>query len=208
MATENVHKFWWYDPMSLFAPETKFDCIPKAEQSYTDRLNSISRLVIYSSIILFLLSNNFFAIVIGAFTLLVIAQMYTTSIVEPMTNAANEKVPEPTLNNPFMNPLVGEAPKGEAPKLHEVPEVSQEVNRFANYNLFKSQDDLYGRDNPDHIFYTVASTTTPIDEGMRFREFLNMTPGKKTCKQDPKQCGVLSDLKRQGPILFADSNSN
>ncbi len=190
--------FWTQDPFTLFDADNRFDIIPYAGNTEVENLNCLSRLIVWSALALLLYTANAYALFYAGAFLALIVGVYEYSVREKM------EIPfaEPTLNNPYMNPLYGEAPHAEAPKWSDPKNkaVFDQATEFAEYNLYRDQGDLYNKNNMDRNFYTIASTTTPYDAELDFRKFLQLTPNKESCKVDPRQCQIFNDLRFQAPV--------
>lgn len=190
--------FWTLDPFTLFDADNRFDVFPNVENTEAENLNCLSRLVVWSALGLLLYTANAYALLFALAFLAVIAGVFEFSVREKL------EIPfaEPTLQNPYMNPLYGEAPHAEAPKWSDpaFKEVFDRATAYASYNVYRDQGDLYNKNDPNRSFYTIASTTTPYDEDLSFRKFLQLTPNKESCKQDPRTCEVFNDLRFKAPV--------
>lgn len=119
---------FWYDDISIiWKRERLTEFFPTKDQTLEERLNSIVRLSLYSSIVLFYYHNNYkyLAIVIGTllFTYFIYInksqnnlikkeketeqqlpqQTKSLNKIESLESLENEKCTVPTLDNPFMN---------------------------------------------------------------------------------------------------------
>lgn len=84
MATNN--SFWINNPIIMVDKHNMFEVFPKQTMTYDDKLNAISRLVMYASIIGFITTKNMRFIVAGVITLVGIIIMYRTHANVKSTN--------------------------------------------------------------------------------------------------------------------------
>lgn len=73
---ENVVPFWLNDPNILLRPETITEIFPTQLMSFTQKLNAISRLIIYLTIIMYIYTQTFRTIVFGVISLATIAIVF------------------------------------------------------------------------------------------------------------------------------------
>ena len=68
--------FWFNDPIILFNKESILEIWPTQQMSFEAKLNAISRLVIFMSLLGFIFTRNFKLIIIGIVTLAIIFTLY------------------------------------------------------------------------------------------------------------------------------------
>ena len=68
--------FWFNDPIILFNKESILEIWPTQQMSFESKLNAISRLVIFMSLLGFIFTRNFNLIIIGIVTLAIIFTLY------------------------------------------------------------------------------------------------------------------------------------
>jgi hypothetical protein len=69
--------FWSNDPYILFKKDYIFDLWPTASMSYEEKLNAITRLIIFISIVGYILTMSMRILVVGIITLIVIFLLFT-----------------------------------------------------------------------------------------------------------------------------------
>jgi hypothetical protein len=101
---------------------------------------------------------------------------------------------EPSVNNPFINPLLTDYNTENAPYPADVEDVviKEQINLTYNKDLFKDMSDLFDEKNTQRQFYTVPGGSIPNDQ-QKFAEWCYKTP--MTCKEDSRYCISFDDIK-------------
>lgn len=225
--------FWYEDYFIIIQTDRLTEFFPTRDQTLEERFNSLVRLSLYISIILFYYHKNFkyFSIFIG--TLLLTYFIYVnrseteieisttpTSIKETMDNSlaislmeglenTKKTCTKPTIDNPFMNVTmkdylnIDEKGRPEACDISD-PEIKKSMDEFFNNNLFKDVNDVFGKMNSQRQFYTMPSTTIPNAQD-EFARWLYLNP--KTCKEDQEFCLRYEDVRGKRPV-FVDPTQN
>ena len=68
--------FWFNDPIILFNKESILEIWPTQQMTFESKLNAISRLVIFMSLLGFIFTRNLNLIIIGIVTLAIIFTLY------------------------------------------------------------------------------------------------------------------------------------
>jgi hypothetical protein len=182
--------FWLYNPNILFKSGEISNIWPTANMSFTDKLNSISRLVIILTLIGYLMTKNIKILLSGLATLGTIILLYH---IKTKNNIKKEgftshdiydmlkpNYTEPTIRNPAMNvllPEINENPnRGEAAPAF-IPIVEADINEKTkqfvtkNFNdptiderLFNDLGDNFTFDRSMHTWYATPNTTIPNDQ--------------------------------------------
>ena len=76
MTNNNIIPFWSNDPTTLFNSNNFMKILPTQNMSFEEKLNAISRLVIYASILGFLFTMNLNFLLVSIITLFVIWIVY------------------------------------------------------------------------------------------------------------------------------------
>lgn len=200
---------WYKDIDILFRKDRLTEFFPTADQTLQERLNSLTRLGIYISVLLTLYHFDTNYLYIAIF---VLAGVYLIDSTQPeqFTEdelAANAACTAPTLDNPFMNPtmkdylnvdesgkIVDRPPACDANE----PDVKKNIDDNFNNNLYMDIDDVFGKMNSQRQFYTVPSTTIPNKQD-EFARWLYKTP--PTCKED-QNCLRYEDLRAKAPVMY------
>mgnify|MGYP003340534993 CR=1 FL=1 len=101
---------------------------------------------------------------------------------------------EPTIDNPFMNPILNDYNTENVPYPVNVDDevIQDKINLTYNKDLFKDLSDLYDSKNVQRQFFTIPGGAIPNDQ-QKFAEFCYGTP--KTCKEDSKYCVRFDDIR-------------
>jgi hypothetical protein len=205
--------FWKEDPKILFEEKyiTKF--FPKQGTTLVEKLNASMRLIIYSSLLICLYTKKInylvLPILFGIITIYVhenpqMFEKYLGSIVEgfdqnyvaftgPPKILKDSKQPEcikPTLNNPFMNPIVTESSTLRDTPACDIldPEIKEDVNNKFKNNLFRDTSDLFGKLSSQRQFYTI-----PDNDTITFANWLYRND--EICKVDNNNCLRYEDVR-------------
>ena len=201
--TKEASDPFWGNQFNILIESNRIsEFYPTFSQSLNERVNSLSRMIIYISIILSFYNSNATPLHFGAFLLFIIYLMYKNQSIEKINTKINEintEIPEgfanlkglpdltlptsecqmPTLQNPFMNQLLFDNPlRGEAC----MDESELAIDFFHKQNdMFTDVDDLYGKNNFDRMFITNPSTSR-VPDREKFANYL--TGDVPNCKQD------------------------
>lgn len=196
--------FWLDDYKILFYKERLTAFFPTIQMTLIEKLNSIFRLSIYLSIILYLLTNNYLylyiMIIVGGFTCFIYytqkdnIELYFNSIPESNENRIEKNILEeknnevkPTVENPFMNInlITDNKDKEAALPSWNNEKIQKNIEDKFGYNLYRDVGDLYGKSNSQRQYYTMPSTTIP-NEQTSFAKWLYGT--QATCKEKSIYC--------------------
>tara|TARA_Y100000389_G_C17357008_1_gene461671 strand:+ start:21 stop:647 length:627 start_codon:yes stop_codon:yes gene_type:complete len=182
--------FWIYNPFVIIDRRYIKDLWPMDNMSDSEKLNSISRLIIILTILSYLLTDSYFSILSGVVGLALIVGYYkknegfmSIAINDSkenddgtiINNKEIEKLPvKPTENNPMMNVLLtdlADSPNRDEAKLSFKEDVEKEINdnvkrQIISNNglddrLFKNTNDEMQFDYSMRSFYTTANTQIP-----------------------------------------------
>jgi hypothetical protein len=213
----------WTDKISiLYEKKYLFEIIPNKQFDFNRKLNSILRLSIYYSVIVFMLDNKktnmFYIPFIVAIITYVLSRKYRETFVningvelmnedgketnEELINNLEGSCKTPTKDNPFMNPEILDynSNKMQEPACtsYNNKGLQNSTNNIFNESLVRDVNDLFGKNNSQRQFYTVPGNSIPNDRGT-FQNWLYATP--KTCKEgNGLQCAANMYGVNKGPI--------
>ena len=189
----------WNDNISImYEKKYLFEVIPSKGFDLNRKLNSLFRLSIYYSIIIYLLNQNkgvllipfgvaIFTIIISKNLKLNEPQSNMLSLNEgnrtenDMTELLDSDCRVPTDDNPFMNPtLYGDNNSVRSCNSYNNKSIQNNINNRFDKGLYKDSNDIFGKNNSQRQFYTVASKSYPNDQDS-FKKWLYSTP--PTCKE-------------------------
>ncbi len=199
--------FWLNDFSVLFKKNRIAQFFPTSDMTLIEKLNAMTRLSIFLSILLYLFTRNyhyfFIMIAIMIFTVFIFktqkdnVELFLNSIDNSPINEINNKVfidehkekIEPTVNNPFMNInlITDDKTKPSAPRIWNDPQMKDNVEDKFQYNLYRDVSDIYNKNNGQLNYYQMPSTTIP-NEQTAFAKWCYATG--PTCKEESKYCSV------------------
>ena len=190
---ENDEHFWYYDFMELFDVDKLTSFFPTNNMDLSEKLNSICRLFLYISIILFLYTDKGKYLLVFPIILLITYYVYFNKekIIEKLSN--EQKIRPSTIDNPMMNCNIisGSDMNNRAPILENNKVLKDKVKENLihklpiNNKLFKSTFDLFNNNNSQRQFYTTPSTTIPNDQTAFAKWCYSTVP---TCKEKNMYC--------------------
>lgn len=211
---QQITKFWIYDPYVLFDKTTVFHLWPLESMNREEKLNAISRFVLYATILGVFLFRNFKLFLTGVITLVILVFTYFI-----LNNKENKKLKEafthpnlyekfktnytnPSAKNPIMNVMLPEI-QDDPERLPAAPsynkEVEEKINNSAkelikqNFNdqsvgdkLFNDLGDKFQFEQSMRQFYSTANTRVANNQN----EFAKFCYGNMaSCKDgDVEQC--------------------
>jgi Family of unknown function (DUF5762) len=194
--------FWGDDPSVLFQKDRLVEFFPTADQTLPERLNSISRLVVYIGIALTVYQGKATAIHFGILLLGMLYVMYKNqTIIKLKENIQLEQFSDcrmPTQQNPYMNFLIGDTPG--ATRACKGPGLQETAANLLDRQLFSDVDDLYTRNANQRLFRTMPDTTG-IPDRENYANWL--IKGEEGCRTTG-QCLPYEDLKFQRQIIPED----
>ena len=101
---------------------------------------------------------------------------------------------EPTSDNPFMNPTMGEYAEQDFPSACNAndEDIKATINEKFTEQLYRDVGDLWGRYNSERQYYSLPNTKRPNDQ----REFAEWCYNQyDTCKEDQRHCLRYEDLR-------------
>lgn len=183
-STHRVDPFWYDDIFVLFKPDRLVEFIPVKDMSLNEKLNSLVRFLIYTSLLLTCIYKNpnfFYILVIGATLTLMVHQQLITSTHQ--SGGGVNTLTAPSAHNPFMNVLMTdhiENPSRGAAEDVSDPKTRSNIDKHFNTGLYRDVDDIWDKKNSQRQYYTNPSTTIPNDADS-FMKWLYKTP--PTCKE-------------------------
>lgn len=195
---------WYNDFNSFFDINNLLIYFPTSDMVYIEKLNTILRLSMYISILLFAVLNDrraFFLVIIVAIITYILYSVennqeeYREIDYDRVINKeqyTEEKCTKPTMENPFMNVMMNEYQENpKRGKACDVDQVKEYVDDYFENTLYRSVDDIYNKDSSTRQYYTMPNTNIPNDqEG--FANWLYKIP-EKTCKEgNGEKCKYFS----------------
>lgn len=212
--------FWSDDPSILFSPDRMVEFVPTEDMTRPEKLNAISRLAIYTGVLLFLVYQRetyIYAAIIVLALLWFVNRAYPESKLQQeqkqQTGGGGQIVSDygvdengnpfqkPTKDNPFMNVLLTDYvdnPTRPGAGDIEDPVVRNDIQKMFDFGLYKDVDDVWNRNNSQRQYYSNPGTTIPNDRDS-FMNWCWNTP--YVCKDgDQSACLKYDNLKAHGQI--------
>lgn len=211
--------FWSDQPALLVDPRRIIEFVPTEDMSRTEKLNAMSRFVLYLGVLLFVLYSD---IIYLSIPLVGLGIFYFIHINYPDTHTGGGKsgsgsgggeecnagmcgtdeYQQPTQDNPFMNVLLTDYvdnPTRPSAADIEDPKVRADMEKMFEFGLYKNVDDVWNRNNSQRQYYTNPSTTIPNDRDS-FMKWCWDTP--YVCKDgDQFACLKNDDVRAHGQII-------
>jgi hypothetical protein len=211
----------WTEKISiLYEKKYLFEIIPNRNFDFNRKLNSLLRLSIYYSSIVYLLDKKKSNIFYIPFVVSIITYILSRKYKETFLNVTNAQLmndlkvgPElindlegscktPSKNNPFMNPELYDynTTNMDTPACtsYNNKGLQHYTEKIFNESLFRDVNDLFGKNNSQRQFYTVPGNSIPNDQDT-FAKWLYATP--KTCKEgNGLQCAANMYGVNKGPM--------
>lgn len=172
-----TEQFWFKDPAVLFRSDTWTRFVPIQSMTTTEALNSVVRFTVYSSVLLFVSTQNqsyLYAIPIVAIASIVLHQLFPhgkklETFMESFARPTSKKYTMPTPDNPFMNVNLTEIQDN--PNRPDAAPTSDREVRNAIHKAFKQTrnihmdtSDLFDQTQAMRTFHTLQSARVPNDQ--------------------------------------------
>ena len=168
---------WYNDFNSFFDINNLLIYVTTSDMVYIEKLNTILRLSMYISILLFAVLNDrraFFLVIIVAIITYILYSVennqeeYIDIDYDRVINKekyTEEKCTKPTIENPFMNVMMNEYQDNpKRGKACDVDQVKEYVDDYFENTLYRSVDDIYNKDSSTRQYYTMPNTNIPNDQ--------------------------------------------
>lgn len=206
--------FWGDDPQILLKKDRLVEFFPTTAQTLPERMNSVTRLVIYISVVLSVYQGRATAAHFGILLMAMLYLMYRNQTIFQLSPGKNieafdsqpTRQPQncvmPTPQNPYMNFLLGDTP-GRLPAC-KGPGVQETAENLLDKQLFTDVDDLFSRNSNNRLFRTMPETTG-LPDRERYANWL--VKGEKSCKTTG-DCNPYQDLRNQRQIIPDDLDND
>ena len=189
---------WTENINMLYEKKYLFEVVHMKNFDLNRKLNSLFRLSIFYSIIVYLLNRNtktfMIPIGVGVFTVIISRNFKSSNINSNIIKLQNDDGIEsflldeisvgcriPEKNNPFMNPtLYGDKNSKKPCVSYNNKGIQRDIEEKFNEDLYKDVNDIFGKNNSQRQFYTVPGKTNPNDLES-YKNWLYSTP--PTCKE-------------------------
>lgn len=196
--------FWINDFTELIKNPT---LIPTDYMTIEEKLNTLTRLVIFICLIIALVlqdSKIILLMIILVILIIIIYQFQTSKEKEVdefldkhnSTVVDNKICTKPTKNNPFMNPTMLDLQNDQPACPISDKSTLTNIDEIYDNTMFRNVDDIYDRTTSKRQFYTVPASSIPNDQSM----FANWLYNRgKSCKENNgSRCfnNIYTDMRR------------
>src|SRR3989338_7992832 len=159
-------KFWFDEPEILYKNERLLEFLPKKDMSDDEKLNSLTRMLLYIGIFLSLLYSNIIYMYIALFGFILTFLLKKLVDIEEKFTDNEVTFTKSTADNPFMNVLLTDyVDNPNRPSAGNIDDnkVKEEVRKNFNFGLYKDVDDVWDRNNSQRQYYSMPNTEIPND---------------------------------------------
>jgi hypothetical protein len=195
---------WFKDPKNFITPDNYDQFFPEKSMNFNEQLNSLLRLSIYFSLIVFVLKYDIRIFLVPLVTALFTWFLYNIDqqnkdskekFLESKNLAENKKdntlCIKPTKDNPFMNITMNEY--ADNPQRKPACDITKnsiktKAKEYFDHNMYRDVGDVYESQTTDRQWVTNPITTIPNDQ-VEFAKWLYNTG--PTCKENNgNQCSI------------------
>ena len=195
--------FWGDQPSILLNTSRLLEFYPSADYTLEERMNSVTRLVLYVGFFLSVYHKQLGALQVAGLAMAAIYAMWRTqTIVREEAFNGQMACTSPSLENPMANFLPLDP--ADKPPACEGPEVQADAAQLLEYQLYEDVDDLYARRGSQRQFVT-NPVTGKIPDTTKLASWLY--GGMQTCKGDG-YCPPYTDLRAQRQLLPEDVDAS
>jgi len=180
-----IDAFWFNDYTVLFHKNRLLEFFPSSDHSYPEKINAMSRFIIYFSVILAVSKKKmrYLAIAVSVLFVMWVSVNHTeTSLKEEFSPPIPNSCQAPTLNNPYMNVLLAD----DTTRAEACRDRVEQADAKWRQGLYQNFDDVFNTQNSERQFYTMPNTTTP-NKQKEFAMWLYGNPNE-TCKEKNANC--------------------
>ena len=191
-----MERFWLNQFGSLFNRNNLFNIIPYSKLNLNSKLNSIFRLSIYFSLIMFIIKKDYrylsIIVIVGILTIIIYRMspknmetniQVKNTLKDSNYNEESEGCKIPTLTNPFMNPTFEDFENGDLRKAcnsYDNSVIRSMEDEYFNVGLYRDSTDVFNKSNSQREFYTMPVNSI-INDTVKFAEWCYKTP--PICKE-------------------------
>jgi hypothetical protein len=196
--------FWSDNYKILFDLSRIKEFVPTDDMSINEKLNAISRFLIYAGILLYFLYQDYLFMYVPILGLALVYYVYIgkSNIKEGFTNDVKNietDYHKPSKNNPFMNVLLSDNTDRSPASDIDDPKIKKDMKQMFEHGLYTNANDIWDKNNSHRQYYTNPSTTIPNDRSS-FMNWCYNTP--YVCKAgDQHVCLKRENLKGHGRII-------
>ncbi len=201
-----MSKIWFDDINILFDKKYLFEILPHKDFDLNRKLNAIMRLILYYSLLMYLLKRStnilLLPVVVGIFTYIMnkknknniknevkynLLSNINDEDIDTHLDVLKEECRIPTKNNPFMNPLLTDYDSKNATlkacDTYNNKPLQRVVEGNFSEDLYRDINDIFGKENSQRQFFTIPGKGVLNDQGGFAKWCYGNAP---TCKEGNK----------------------
>jgi len=180
-------QFWFQRPEILFQKNRMMEFWPSKFQTYEERVNALTRFILYAGVILSFYKHNSepFVMAVLLVAVLVVVSRSKNKVLEKLVKRPLGGCQEPSSNNPMGNQLPFDSTtrqKGCAADLVQDQITENLFAQFPTKGLSTMNKDFIERQ-----FFSTANTDV-VNDQHGFASWLYGAPNRKMCKSNPEVC--------------------
>lgn len=191
-----AEQIWYKKVNDLFTEKNYTRFFPTKEMTFAEQLNSLVRMSIYFSFIVYILQKDTTIFMVPVFVCVFTYFLYNTDTQNKVNERSyfknnnwykdphtDEICQLPSKNNPFMNVLISDyATNPQKKKACDVTRgpIKRQAQKHFDTNLYRSVSDIFNKEASDRQWVTNPITTIPNDQEA-FAKWC--WGGEKTCKE-------------------------
>jgi len=196
------NKIWFSNINLLFETDNLFSIIPISEMSKGEKVNSITRFSFYLSILLYLATGNYLYLYIILITIAGTYMIYifnekeffndnvnqessdndnvndnvNVNVNQESSDNDNDTCKKPTIENPLMNPLIGDNTYDNKRACNiENNKILEKIDKKFSDRLFQNTSSIFNNRHMQHSFYNVPNSQIVSNQTL-FAKWLYNTP--------------------------------
>jgi hypothetical protein len=195
--------FWGDQPNVLLHTGRLIEFFPTRDQTVQERLNAISRLVLYIGVCMSVVQGKLTPLQLSGLGLAAIYVMWRNQSLLSLEGfdhkgAGSGRCTAPSRDNPFMNYMPGDP--ADKPPACKGPFVEEQASNLLNAQLYDNVEDLFERQAGQRQFHTMPVTERVNDRDKYAKWLFEQTTG---CKLDGK-CQPYEDLRLGRQLIPED----
>ena len=178
------NKIWFSNINLLFETDNLFSIIPISEMSKGEKVNSITRFSFYLSILLYLATGNYLYLYIilitiaGTYMIYIFneKEFFNDNVNQESSDNDNDTCKKPTIENPLMNPLIGDNTYDNKRACNiENNKILEKIDKKFSDRLFQNTSSIFNNRHMQHSFYNVPNSQIVSNQTL-FAKWLYNTP--------------------------------
>lgn len=180
--------FWFKKPEVLFSKQNNLQFWPSKYQTYEERINAITRFILYSGVIMSFYKRDTNPLVLASLlvvVLVIVSNSKNKIIKNILKNSTNGNCQKPTSQNPLGNQIPYDDPFRKPACNSDIVENNITKSLFAEFPTRGLGDK--NKEFIERQFFSMPNTDI-VNDQKGFASWLYGAPNRKMCKDDPSAC--------------------